>query len=90
MSEAHAKMHMRTEVRDDDVNVSISVMLHSFMMAQKFSVRNALQRGFRRYLTEARDFHALLMNELQKLMRDAEIYERLRTGKPADRYAVWS
>jgi cell division protein FtsX len=31
MSEAHAKMHLRDHVRDDDVNVAISVMLHSFL-----------------------------------------------------------
>ena len=31
MSEAHAKMHLRDHVRDDDVNVAISVMLTSFL-----------------------------------------------------------
>ena len=34
MAEAHAKMHLRDHVRDDDVNVAISVMLRSFMHAQ--------------------------------------------------------
>ena len=34
MAEAHAKMHLRDHVRDDDVNVAISVMLRSFMQSQ--------------------------------------------------------
>lgn len=34
MAEAHAKMHLRDHVRDDDVNVAISVMLRSFLNAQ--------------------------------------------------------
>ena len=31
MAEAHAKMHLRENVRDEDVDVSISVMLDSFI-----------------------------------------------------------
>lgn len=31
MSEAHAKMHLRDDVRDDDVDVAINVMLSSFI-----------------------------------------------------------
>ena len=31
MSEAHARMHLREIVRDDDVNVAISTMLEGFI-----------------------------------------------------------
>ena len=31
MTEAHAKMHLRDIVRDDDVDVAISVLLESFI-----------------------------------------------------------
>lgn len=86
MSEAHAKMHMRDHVRDDDVNVAISVMLYSFLQAQKFSVRTSLERGFRKYITQTSDFNELLMAELQKLMKDAETYARLRRAGPIDEY----
>lgn len=81
MSEAHAKMHLRDHVRDDDVNVAISLMLHSFLQAQKFSVRTSLERGFRRYITRATDFNQLLMSELQKLMRDNLTYNMMRRGR---------
>jgi DNA replication licensing factor MCM2 len=39
MAEAHAKMHLRDYVRDDDMDASIRIMLGSFIDAQKFSVR---------------------------------------------------
>ena len=45
MSEAHAKMHLRDHVRDDDVDAAIRVMLsHSLWV--KFSVQRSLRRGF--------------------------------------------
>jgi len=78
MSEAHAKMHLRDHVRDDDVNVAIGLMLHSFLQAQKFSVRTSLERGFRRYITRVTDFNQLLMSELQKLMKDNLTYNLMR------------
>ncbi len=31
MSEAHARMHLRDIVRDDDVNVAIATMLEGFI-----------------------------------------------------------
>jgi DNA replication licensing factor MCM2 len=34
MAEAHAKMHLREYVRDDDVDASISMILYSFITAQ--------------------------------------------------------
>eukprot|EP00957_Ditylum_brightwellii_P078395 5961905-Ditylum_brightwellii.AAC.1 len=37
MSEAHAKMHLCKYACDDDMGASIAMMLHSFIMAQKFS-----------------------------------------------------
>ena len=43
MAEAHAKMHLREYVRNDDMNAAISTMLDSFLVAQKFSVRKALR-----------------------------------------------
>jgi DNA replication licensing factor MCM2 len=33
MAEAHAKMHLRENVNDLDVNVAISVMLDSFIQS---------------------------------------------------------
>lgn len=38
MTEAHAKMHLREYVQDDDVNMAIRMMLESFVETQKYSV----------------------------------------------------
>jgi hypothetical protein len=41
-------------------------------------VRTSLERGFRRYITRVADFDALLMAELQKLMKDTLAYNMMR------------
>jgi DNA replicative helicase MCM subunit Mcm2 (Cdc46/Mcm family) len=44
MSEAHARMHLRDFVREDDVNVAIRVALESFINAQKYSISRSLRK----------------------------------------------
>ncbi|KAJ8901912.1 hypothetical protein NDN08_004116 [Rhodosorus marinus] len=70
MSEARARMHLRSYVRDDDVNVAISVMLESFFQSQKFSVMRGLKRKFFKYLTYYRNDFELLFYLVSRLVRD--------------------
>lgn len=44
MAEAHAKMHLREFVTEDDVNMAIRVMLESFIDTQKFSVMRNMRK----------------------------------------------
>ena len=44
MSEAHAKMHLRDYVRDEDVNMAIRVALDSFINSQKYSIAQTLKK----------------------------------------------
>jgi DNA replication licensing factor MCM2 len=44
MSEAHAKMHLRSYVSQEDVDLAIRVLLDSFISTQKFGVQKALQK----------------------------------------------
>lgn len=44
MAEAHARMHLRSFVTEDDVDMAIRVMLESFISTQKFGVQKALQK----------------------------------------------
>lgn len=44
MAEAHAKMHLRDYVIEDDVNMAIRVMLESFIDTQKFSVMRSMRK----------------------------------------------
>ena len=56
----------------------VSLLLVSFISAQKFSVRKSLERGFRIYLTRADDFFYLLHHALRSLLREAQTYATLR------------
>jgi len=55
MAEAHAKMHLREYVTEDDVNMAIRVMLESFIDTQKFSV----MRNMRKVCTRKRNMRKL-------------------------------
>ncbi|CAB3233278.1 unnamed protein product [Arctia plantaginis] len=44
MSEAHARMHLRAQVAEEDVNVAIRTMLESFVDTQKYSVMRAMRQ----------------------------------------------
>ena len=88
MSEAHAKMHLRDHVRDDDVDAAIRVMLESFIMAQKFSVRRSLRRGFQPYLAEKQDYNELLLHALRQLAADEQEYQKMRLRRLPDSISV--
>jgi len=78
MAEAHAKMHLREYVREDDVDASIKMMLGSFIDAQKFSVRRALRRSFAKYITSSDDRAHLLLHILQDMFRKEQLYQVIR------------
>ena len=80
IAEAHAKMHLREFVRDDDVNMAIRVMLESFIDTQKFSVMKSMRRKFSRYLTFKRDNNELLLFVLKQLAQETAVYMRNRYG----------
>ena len=44
MAEAHARMHLRDCVVDDDVNMAVRVMLESFIDTQKYSTMQSMKR----------------------------------------------
>lgn len=49
MAEAHARMHLRDYVNEDDVNMAIRIMLESFISTQKFSVMRSMRKVRCRY-----------------------------------------
>ena len=50
MSEAHARMHLRQHVTQEDVDMAIRVLLDSFISTQKFGVQKALQKVLKEIL----------------------------------------
>lgn len=78
LSEAHAKMHLREYVRDDDMDAAISMMLESFITAQKFSVRRQLRKSFAKYISSGEDRAHLLNHILQEMFRNEMVYQTIR------------
>lgn len=66
MAEAHAKMHLREYVSEEDVDVAIRTMLESFISTQKLSVKTAMERQFQKYITYAKDKFELLLDALNE------------------------
>lgn len=50
LAEAHARMHLREYVNDDDVNMALRIVLESFVATQKYGVMKSMRqvslRGF--------------------------------------------
>jgi len=80
MAEAHAKMHLREFVSEDDVNMAMRVMLESFIDTQKFSVMKNMKKNFTRYLSYKRDNNELLLFILRGLASETATYMKNRYG----------
>ncbi|KAE9596032.1 putative DNA helicase [Lupinus albus] len=80
MSEAHARMHLRQHVIQDDVDMAIRVLLDSFISTQKFGVQKALQKSFRKYMTFKKDYNDLLLYLLRGLVNNVLHFEEIVRG----------
>ena len=69
-SEAHAKMHLRGYVTEDDINVAIRVTLNTFISSQKFSIAQKLTKVFAKFIAYKRDDDELLAYVLQTLVTE--------------------
>ncbi|XP_044261845.1 DNA replication licensing factor Mcm2 [Tribolium madens] len=70
MAEAHARMHLREYVQEEDVNMAIRMMLESFVETQKYSVMKSMRQIFQRYLVFKKDHSELLFYILRQLAQD--------------------
>ncbi|PWA86996.1 DNA replication licensing factor Mcm2 [Artemisia annua] len=80
MSEAHARMHLRQHVTQEDVDMAIRVLLDSFISTQKFGVQKALQKSFKKYMTFKKDFNAIVLHLLNQLVKEALHFEEIMSG----------
>ncbi|KAA3484192.1 DNA replication licensing factor MCM2-like [Gossypium australe] len=80
MSEAHARMHLRQHVTEEDVDMAIRVFLESSISTQKFGVQKALRKSFRQYITFKKDYHGLLLVLLRELVNNAMRFEEILSG----------
>ncbi|ULU03941.1 hypothetical protein L3Y34_017023 [Caenorhabditis briggsae] len=80
LSEAHAKLHLRSYVNDDDTAAATRIMLESFVNTQKASIMRQMKKTFSRYLTENRSANELLLFVLKQLVRQQMHYAAARAG----------
>ncbi|KAH9603373.1 hypothetical protein KSS87_020982 [Heliosperma pusillum] len=85
MSEAHARMHLRQHVTQEDVDMAIHVLLGSFISTQKFGVQKALQKSFKKYMTFKKDYNELLLHLLRGIVKDALHFEEIVSGSISER-----
>lgn len=88
MSEAHARLHLRDYVNEDDVNMAIRIMLESFISTQKFSVMRTMRKTFGRYLSFRKDNNELLLFILRQLTQDQKAFHRNRFGSDMDQVEI--
>ncbi|CAD6194709.1 unnamed protein product [Caenorhabditis auriculariae] len=75
LSEAHAKLHLRPYVGDEDVNAAIRIMLDSFINTQKASVTRQMRKHFARHLSSNQTANELLLFVLKQLFREQLHYK---------------
>ncbi|WKY03325.1 hypothetical protein Q1695_004790 [Nippostrongylus brasiliensis] len=75
LSEAHAKLHLRAFVNDDDVQAATRIMLESFINTQKASIMRQMRKTFSKYLTVNRSSGELLLFVLKQLVKEQMYYE---------------
>jgi len=88
MAEASAKMHLREYVRPDDVDLAIQVAVGSFVSAQKTSIKKTLERGFRKYLSQAKDHEELLAFLLGQIVKERVRIHQMRKREQPDKVSV--
>ncbi|XP_050308294.1 DNA replication licensing factor Mcm2 [Anthonomus grandis grandis] len=76
MSEAHARMHLREYVQEEDVNMAVRMMLESFVETQKYSVMKSMKQVFRKYLSFKKDHSELLFYILRQLAQDQLTFQK--------------
>ncbi|KLO19458.1 MCM-domain-containing protein [Schizopora paradoxa] len=88
MAEASAKMHLREYVRGDDVDLAIQVTVGSFVSAQKTSIKRTLERGFRKYLSQAKDHEELLSFLLGQIVKEKVRFYQLQRHEQPDKVSI--
>ena len=80
MSQASARMHLRSIVDYKDIDIAIGVMLTTFIETQKHNIQRQLRKTFRRYLNSKTD-HDILLKTILKKSLDHQQQLRLTAKK---------
>lgn len=80
LSEAHARLHLRDYVRDEDVMAAISLFLKCYIQTQKYSMRKAMEKRFQRYLEAETEALPLIQHHIHIAVQSARQFERHMSG----------
>lgn len=80
LSEAHARIHLRDFVRDEDVTVAVALFLRCFLQTQKYSMRTAMEKRFRRYLESESEALPLIQHHIHTAVQSTRHFERQMSG----------
>ena len=68
-------------MRNDDIDLAISVLIHSVINSQKFAVKRVMERKFSKYLVSVQDTDQLLEFQLRKLFAEASrLHDAVSSG----------
>ncbi|TPX32369.1 hypothetical protein SmJEL517_g04518 [Synchytrium microbalum] len=70
MAEAFARMHLRDVVLQSDIDRAMSIVIRSFIGAQKYSVKKQLARAFSKYVSYDQDHDELANHILSQLQKE--------------------
>eukprot|EP00796_Vickermania_ingenoplastis_P008331 gene8333-5840_t len=80
LSEAHARLHLRDFVQDQDVTAAIALFLRCFIQTQKYSMRRTMEARFRRYLEAESEPLPLIQHRVRTAIAAARHFERQMSG----------
>ncbi|KAF4522245.1 hypothetical protein B566_EDAN009089 [Ephemera danica] len=81
LSEANARLHLREQVQESDVDLAISITLESFVSTQKFSVMKSMRQTFQKYLSFQQERSELLFYILRQMTLDQMTFQRCVRGQ---------
>lgn len=80
LAEAHARLHLRNNVTEDDANFAIRLIVQTFLSTQKYANLKNLEKKFSSYLVLGTDKNDLLLHCLKDIVQNRLAY--LRTRRP--------
>ncbi|TPP40543.1 MCM2/3/5 family protein [Leishmania donovani] len=80
LSEAHARVHLREYVTDEDVTAAVSLFLRCFIQTQKYSLRSAMEARFRKFLESDTESLPLIRHRIKVAVQTVRQFERQLSG----------
>ena len=81
LAEAHARLHLRSNVTDEDANFAMKLIIESFISTQKYSTQKNMRKAFEKYITPSDDKNDLLMHLLHQMINERATFLVSRRGQ---------